>query len=96
MGPLFCVRRRGDWKAVARGNHITSVFVDITPVTFDIIQQVQAAAQDYQRFQKVVRMLAFHPFDSAENALENMNAVSEHELTEDLRVSCDIVELLSK
>lgn len=30
-------------------------------------------------------MMAFHPFDTAENALENINAISEHELTEDLR-----------
>ncbi|RYH26237.1 hypothetical protein EON65_14815 [archaeon] len=51
--------------------------------------QVQAANQDFQRFQKVVKLLAFHPFDSAENALENMNAVTEHEVTEDLRVSYD-------
>jgi hypothetical protein len=32
-------------------------------------------------------MVAFHPFDTAENALENMNAVSEHEMTADLRVT---------
>ena len=31
-------------------------------------------------------MIAFHPFDSAENALENINSITEHELTEDLRV----------
>ncbi len=31
-------------------------------------------------------MVAFHPFDSAENALENMNAITEHEMTQDLRV----------
>lgn len=36
-------------------------------------------------------MLAFHPFDSAENALENMHALTEHEITEDLRVRVRIV-----
>eukprot|EP01031_Cornospumella_fuschlensis_P036401 gene36401-44155_t len=50
-----------------------------------LLAEVQAANQDFQRFQKVVRLLAFHPFDSAENALENMNAVTEHEVTDDLR-----------
>ena len=38
------------------------------------------------RFQRVVKMVAFHPFDSAENALENINSVTEHEITNDLRV----------
>ena len=49
--------------------------------------QVQNGVQDFSRFQRIVKMLAFHPFDSAENALENMHSVTEHELTEDLRVS---------
>jgi hypothetical protein len=31
-------------------------------------------------------MVAFHPFDSAENALENILAITEHEMTSDLRV----------
>jgi hypothetical protein len=35
-------------------------------------------------------MVAFHPFDSAENALENINAVTEHEMTDDLRVRFQI------
>ena len=30
-------------------------------------------------------MTAFHPFDTAENALENINAITEHEMTDDLR-----------
>lgn len=30
-------------------------------------------------------MTAFHPFDTAENALENMNAITDHDVTEDLR-----------
>lgn len=30
-------------------------------------------------------MTAFHPFETAENALENINAITEHEMTDDLR-----------
>ena len=37
------------------------------------------------RFQRVVKMVAFHPFDTAENALENINAITEHEITDDLK-----------
>ena len=33
-------------------------------------------------------MVAFHPFESAENALENINAITEHEITDDLKVRC--------
>ena len=47
---------------------------------------MQAGITDLSRFQRVVKMIAFHPFDTAENALENINAISEHELSEDLRV----------
>lgn len=42
--------------------------------------------QDLSRFQRVVKMIAFQPFDSAENALENINAITEHEVTPDLKV----------
>lgn len=48
--------------------------------------QVQASVNDLAKFQRIVKMIAFHPFDSAENALENINAVTEHEMTADLRV----------
>ena len=48
---------------------------------------MQAGVTDLSRFQRAMKMIAFHPFDTAENALENMNAISEHELTEDLRVN---------
>eukprot|EP01034_Spumella_vulgaris_P032938 gene32938-40657_t len=34
-------------------------------------------------------MVAFHPFDSAENALENINAITEHEITADLKAFLD-------
>ena len=48
--------------------------------------QVQAGQTDISRFQRVVKMIAFHPFESAENVLENINAITDHELTDDLRV----------
>lgn len=40
---------------------------------------------DFSKFSRVVQLKAFHPFDSAEDALENLNAVTEHELTADLK-----------
>lgn len=51
-----------------------------------MLDEVQAAINDLSRFQKVVKMIAFLPFDTAENALENMNAITEHEVTNDLKV----------
>ena len=52
--------------------------------------QVQASINDLSKFQRIVKMVAFHPFDSAENALENINAITEHEVTDDLRVSLQL------
>ena len=40
---------------------------------------------DFSKVQKIIKLLAFHPFDSAENALENINSVTEHEMTSDLK-----------
>jgi nucleolar protein 56 len=51
-----------------------------------LTDEVQAGMSDLARFQRFVKLQAFHPFDTAENALENMNAVTEHELTSDLKV----------
>lgn len=50
-----------------------------------LLEEVQAGLTDLARFQRITKMVAFHPFDSAENALENMNAITEHEMTDDLR-----------
>jgi nucleolar protein 56 len=50
-----------------------------------LLAEVQAGVTDLNKFQRVVKLIAFHPFDSAENALENINAIAEHELTADLR-----------
>ena len=48
---------------------------------------------DLAKFQRIVKMVAFHPFDSAENALENINALTEHEMTVDLRVITLYIEV---
>ncbi len=40
---------------------------------------------EFERFGKVVKLTAFKPFTSAANALEQINAVSEAQLTDDLR-----------
>ena len=50
-----------------------------------LLEHVQSGQNDLSRFQRVTKMVAFHPFETAENALENINAISEHELTEDLK-----------
>lgn len=48
-------------------------------------EEVQAAVTDMRRFGRTVKLKAFQPFATAEDALENMNAVSEHVLSEDLK-----------
>ena len=40
---------------------------------------------DLSRFQRVVKMVGFMPHSTAENALVNMNAITEHEVTDDLK-----------
>jgi len=47
-------------------------------------EEVQAAIVDLQRFSKIMKLISFRPFLSAENALENINAISEGEMTQDL------------
>lgn len=48
------------------------------------MEEVQTAIVELQRFSKIVKLKTFRPFRSAENALENINAISEGEMTEDL------------
>lgn len=50
-----------------------------------LLEEVQASMNDLSRFQRIVKMVGFLPFDTAENALENMNAITEHEVTTDLK-----------
>jgi hypothetical protein len=57
------------------------IFISPNESTF----QIQLSMNDLSRFQRIVKLVAFHPFDSAENALENINAITEHEVTNDLR-----------
>lgn len=51
---------------------------------------VQQSLTDLTRFGKVVKLIAFKPFSSALNALEQCNAVSEGILTEDLSTFLEI------
>lgn len=48
-------------------------------------EAVQQNVADIQRFGKAVKLSAFKPFTSAANALEQINAVSESQVTEDLK-----------
>lgn len=49
------------------------------------IESMQESLQDLAKFGKIVRLTSFIPFSSAEAALENINALSEGVLHEDLR-----------
>lgn len=51
-----------------------------------LLEEVQQAVLDPQRFCRTVKLKGFQPFTSAENALENVNAISEQMVTEDLKV----------
>ena len=46
---------------------------------------VQQAVSDMNRFGRVVKLIAFVPFKSAADALEQVNAVSEASLTDELK-----------
>ncbi|KAJ4961642.1 hypothetical protein NE237_021552 [Protea cynaroides] len=48
-------------------------------------EAVRSSVLDLNRFGKVVKLVAFHPFDSALDALNQANAVSEGLMTEELR-----------
>mmetsp|Transcript_2827 Transcript_2827/g.6529 ORF Transcript_2827/g.6529 Transcript_2827/m.6529 type:complete len:492 (+) Transcript_2827:119-1594(+) len=50
-----------------------------------LLQEVQKSIGDLSKFQRIVKMVAFHPFESAESALENINAITDHEMTDDLK-----------
>ncbi|CAM9355444.1 unnamed protein product [Choristocarpus tenellus] len=51
----------------------------------DMLEEVQKAVVDVQRFLRTVKLKAFQPFTSAEKALENVNAISEQIVTDDLK-----------
>jgi nucleolar protein 56 len=52
-----------------------------------LADEVQSGLSDFSKFQRVVKMVSFLPFLTAESALENINAISEHELTDELKVT---------
>jgi nucleolar protein 56 len=48
-------------------------------------EQVQNAIQDFERFSSLIKMKAYQPFKTADEALENIFAVSKGEVTETLQ-----------
>ena len=50
-----------------------------------MVESMQESIQEYQTFAKVVSLAAFLPFHTAEQMLDNMNALSEGVLTDDLK-----------
>lgn len=50
-----------------------------------LLPEVQASVKDFKLFSKVVKLKAFHPFTTAENALENIINVSENVVHSDLQ-----------
>ncbi|XP_037754411.1 nucleolar protein 56 [Chelonia mydas] len=51
-----------------------------------LLPQVEESILNIGRFHSIVRLVAFSPFKSAQSALENINAISEGILHEDLRL----------
>lgn len=51
-----------------------------------LLPEVQEAQTDLARFGKLIKLVAFSPFKSATNALENINSVSEGVIHDDLKV----------
>lgn len=49
------------------------------------LEQVQNAIQDYERFASLIKMKGYQPFKTADEALENIFAVSKGECTETLQ-----------
>jgi len=53
------------------------------------ITQVEQSALDLSKFNSVVKLIAFSPFTSGLNALDNLNSISEGVLHEDLKLFLD-------
>lgn len=51
----------------------------------NLLAEVQQSVNDLAKFGRIVKLKAFQPFTSAENALENINNISEGLLGEDLK-----------
>ena len=54
------------------------------------LPQLEAAVSDLGRFNSIIKLIGFAPFKTAVTALENINAVSEGIVTEDLKQFLDI------
>jgi len=50
---------------------------------------VEAAVADISKFTQVVNLVGFYPFKTAQDALNNINAVSEGVVTDDLKIFLD-------
>lgn len=53
------------------------------------VTQVEESSQDLSKFNSVVKLIAFAPFTSGLNALDNLNAISEGILHDDLKLFLD-------
>lgn len=53
------------------------------------LPQVEASVVDLSKFATVVKLVAFYPFQSGINALDNINAISEGLVHDDLRTFLD-------
>lgn len=51
----------------------------------NLLEEVQQSVMDLAKFGRVVKLKAFHPFSSAENALQNINDISEGLVGDDLK-----------
>ena len=54
-----------------------------------LLTQVEQTVLDLSKFNSVVKLIAFAPFTSGLNALDNLNSISEGVLHEDLRLFLD-------
>ena len=50
------------------------------------LPEVEASVQELKKFQGVVKLVGFSPYKNAQNALENMNSVSEGVVHDDLKI----------
>lgn len=55
-----------------------------------LLPQLEASVSDLSRFNSVVKLVSFYPFKTAVVALENINAVSEGIVSEDLKQFLDV------
>lgn len=54
-----------------------------------LLPEVQVAVTDLERFGRIVKLVAFSPFKTAANALENINSISEGKIVLKICLSPD-------